>query len=335
MGATVAVSRRVGAFNSRGEIIYALFESTYESNVHPHTAHESIVAFGNFAEVLRWVVIACGVTCGGMLRSRGGDFTPHGYFGLWMKAFDDARELLDQPLHIRARLNQAFEPGREIERTAVVCRGLRACGMSEQTDAYERGEDVDLRLYRDTDLLRAILSTGSGGEAKLPAWRSGIDPLLGDFDARLNPTARSGASPIPGMAACWVDGENYVAFVDGLGQFYGWRYAIMESLVNAIVYDAHLINGDGYRVLNALGTALDRALEQARERSAESGDLEIEVSAQCDELPAWKRSRYDSVAERLGRRFTLREARSAGLVLDACSIRPAARFIRPRSTLFA
>jgi len=333
MGSTVVTARRIGALPTSTGIVYALFETSYESNCHPHRPREEAVAFGTYADVMHWVILACGATCGGMLCGKGGSLTPHGYFGAWMSAFDDARELRDQTLFFRAMLNCGSE--REVAVTAMVAGALRKADLMSEADAYERGDEISLKLYQHVGLFRAILGDVSCKTPVLAPCRTGIAPLLGDFDARLNPPCATGTSPIPTVTMYKIDENNHVAFADGIGAYYGWRYSIMKWLVQSVAYDAHMKHGDGARVMKALAAQLDRAITHADAHAPESDGVVLVLPTSREVVSSWKQKHYDKVIAVLGLRFSLGQAREADLLRDACTLAPEGHFIQPGVLLAA
>jgi hypothetical protein len=84
MGATVTTGKCAAAFRSNeGELLYILFERSYEKNCYPHTDHWSAFAFGTREEVLRRAFVGASDCCGGMLQSRSGDIKPENYIESW------------------------------------------------------------------------------------------------------------------------------------------------------------------------------------------------------------------------------------------------------------
>ena len=77
MGATVTTGKCAAAFHSsNGELLYILFERSYEKNCYPHIDHWSAFAFGTREEVLRRAFVGASDCCGGALQSRSGEIKP-------------------------------------------------------------------------------------------------------------------------------------------------------------------------------------------------------------------------------------------------------------------
>ena len=175
MSSTISVSRRAAAFRTAAGVFYLLFESTYESNVHPHRPSESCVAFGTAQQVCAWVLTAAAATAGGMLRGRGGPLSPLGYLRSWLAELKSPREFPD--LAIELECSSAFYAtvptediyGKRDYLTATVA-ALRAHGLTAEADSLAAGERVALRLHEHAPALAAIYGFRDGREHIAP-WR--------------------------------------------------------------------------------------------------------------------------------------------------------------------
>jgi hypothetical protein len=91
MGATVVTSKTVAAFRNpkNGDVIYVLFEQSYEKNCYPHTPSWDCRAIGTFEQVFRRVFMS-GSSCeGGSLQVRGGNTKPETYIKGWRICFSE------------------------------------------------------------------------------------------------------------------------------------------------------------------------------------------------------------------------------------------------------
>ncbi len=181
MSSTITVSRRVGAFRTATQVLYALYESTYENNVYPHTPHESCCAFGTLQSVMTWVLGAMSATCGGMLRRPGGSLTPMGYLQSWLGALAEPYAMKDRAIRLKVSTSwRASVPlDRETYREdnpglSVAASRLREGGYHAQAAQLEAGEEVELSLFADGDVLATIYGDiGRGG--RIAPWRI-LDP---------------------------------------------------------------------------------------------------------------------------------------------------------------
>ncbi len=177
MSSTITVSRRVGAFRTTTGVLYALFESTYENNVHPHTAHESCCAFGTLQSVMTWVLGAMSATCGGMLRRPGGSLTPMGYLQSWLGALSEPYEMKDRAIRLKVSTSWRASVPLDGEKypeddpgLSVAASRLREGGYHDQAAQLEAGEEVELSLFADGNVLATIYGDIGRGRRIAP-WR--------------------------------------------------------------------------------------------------------------------------------------------------------------------
>lgn len=171
MSSTIIVGRRAACFTASTGTFWALFETTYESNVHPRTPHESCVAFGTASQVLTRILGCLGACAGGLLRQRGGQLTPEGYLRSWLVELKAPRELDDRAivLDVSDRLRAAIPSG-DGGQAEFALRMLRAHGYNAHADAIEAGQTATLRLHADAAVLAAMY--GANAErSNLAAWR--------------------------------------------------------------------------------------------------------------------------------------------------------------------
>ena len=169
MSSTVIVGRRAACFTAPAGTFWALFETTYESNVHPHTPHESCVAFGSASQVMARVLRSLGACAGGMIRQRRRPFTPEGYLRSWLTELKAPRELEDRAIHldISDRHRAAIPAG---ESGAFALRALRDHGYHDHAAALEAGDPVSLQLHADAPVIAAIYGANAD-RSNIAAWR--------------------------------------------------------------------------------------------------------------------------------------------------------------------
>lgn len=184
MSSTWTFSRRVGAFRTATQTLYCLFETTCESNVHPHTPHEDCIAFGTFEYLVPYIMDSMSSCMGGMLRGAGGrSLTPLGYLRTWMAAFANPLTMENREIELRAgggwRSPLPVEDGMPIEDANSVQFAvgiLRGRGRDQEADALLKGSRVVLNLHEDGDVLAEIYGTCSGSCLKIAPWRV-IQPM--------------------------------------------------------------------------------------------------------------------------------------------------------------
>lgn len=88
MGSTYSAAKRVEAIRGDdGRYYYALYESTYESNVFPQRPSWSAIYFGPVEACMDRIIRLSTACEGGMLKERNGNVTPSAYIKHWREAF--------------------------------------------------------------------------------------------------------------------------------------------------------------------------------------------------------------------------------------------------------
>jgi hypothetical protein len=206
MSSTITVSRRASAFRApNGNIYYALWETTYESNVYPGTPHESCVAFGSIRRVMAWIYVAMESCAGGMLRSRNGSLTPAGYLRSWQAALSAPIRLRDREIVLSTGGWRAPIPRGEAgswhdpDKLPFALEKLRALpDYDEKAARLEAGGQIRLSLHQDAEALADIYGDCAGNG--IAPWRILDTHSLWDDapDASLappKPTAKKDCAP--------------------------------------------------------------------------------------------------------------------------------------------
>lgn len=139
MGSTIAVARKVGAIKANdGHIYYALFEKTYESNCHPHDPSWCCIGFGSGPDMVRRIFMFAGLTCGGMLRRPGGQFTPTGYVSSWMTEMKNPLRICDVSVDIKV-VDKEFPSQGQLIRSELdrALAALREQGLQDEARRLE------------------------------------------------------------------------------------------------------------------------------------------------------------------------------------------------------
>ena len=157
MGATVITGKRAAAFKApAGDIIYVLFEETYEKNCYPHTPHWSCGFIGRLdgamQRIFRW---ASGCE-GGSLQSRNGDIKPENMIAGWLKELEAPHEMPDLNITLKIGTDSMYDAIPKKASEATLQR-LSDMGRSDVGDRLAAGESVELSLHRDSDVIMAAL----------------------------------------------------------------------------------------------------------------------------------------------------------------------------------
>jgi len=175
MSSTISMSRRATAFRTAAGTFFALFETTYESNVSPKVPRESCVAFGTAQQVNAWILGAMAACAGGMLRRPGGRFTPLGYLSGWQQELAAPRELPDCAidLEVSDRFYATIpspDEWNQKDYPAMAIAILAEHGYTDAATAIATGGKVTLRLHADAAVLAAIYGRTPDG-ALIAPWR--------------------------------------------------------------------------------------------------------------------------------------------------------------------
>ena len=147
MGATVTTGKAVMAFQAKTEVIFVLFEETYEKNCYPHTPHWGCFAIGNYKQVMTRVFGRASYAEGGSLQGRSGDITSETYLRGWNLAF-----------HKPMMLNNKDITFRILERDYCGC-GIQSKNAGHVYDVLKESNRLDLwkKLISEDDKVKLSL----------------------------------------------------------------------------------------------------------------------------------------------------------------------------------
>lgn len=238
MGATVVTGKTVAAFRNpkTGEVIYLLFEQTYEKNCFPHTPSWGCRAIGNFEQVLKRAFSSAAACEGGGLQVRGGETKPETYLKSWRISFSEPFHMEDQQIELRLGGTSMYDtiPDSQVE-TAMA--RLEQIGRQDIVKALKAGP-VKVGLHNDVDAIIALY----GVDTELPVWKI-IDDLhgLSYADESLAPKLVKRNIDVPSVVAYAVDNENVVVSLGGGSlKHMGWRYSAVGQFIRDVVYPIEL-----------------------------------------------------------------------------------------------
>lgn len=239
MGATVTTGKCAAAFRSSdGEILYVLFERSYEKNCYPHTPRWSAFAFGTREEVLRRAFTGASSCCSGMLQSRSGGIKPENYIESWKQEINHPVWMRDFSVYLE--FDRSWYALLPENARAGVWGALERAGLAERFEAI-RSRGITATLWNDTDLLRAIY--GVGGE--LSPWRvfshGNTDAIAFDVPVIRNIPVRD--VDLPAIRCFSVDTEvRLVAGEDGRWQDGQWAYSALADFVTGAALERELVH---------------------------------------------------------------------------------------------
>lgn len=237
MGATVATNKQVAGFTRpNGEVIYILFEETYEKNCYPHTPNWGCRAIGNFSQVMLKVFRSAAACEGGSLQVRSGPTRPETYIQRWRDAFAKPAEMPNIEIELKLGGDSLYStiPSSKVD---FVCETLAKIGRHDLVESLKAGP-VSLPLYQNVDVFIAIY----GNDGQLPPWKVlERGHTLASVNQRLVPAQASGGLHIPSVKAFKIDKENIlIRSDDGKWQHAGWQYAAVGAFIHTTALEAEL-----------------------------------------------------------------------------------------------
>ncbi|MBV7542031.1 hypothetical protein [Acidovorax sp. sic0104] len=301
MGSTVSTAKLVAAFaTSEGTTYYALYEESYEENVHPHTRRWNCVGFGDLPRVLKTIFGRAANCEPGMLWGADGPIAPTEYIAAWLHEMKSPMEMPDHTidLQVSAELTAHVPKGM----LGFVTADLERWGRHDVAQALRVGKPFPLSLHKEPQLFQQLF----GGEL-LPAWRGMPSkpstqqrPGLGYAPEAVS--AATAAAAVPRYAKLPSD-LMLERHGEGVWRIAGWRSRVVELAVEVLwnveleapgVYDKHL-------------TALRIALRDAPTVApGATVVVDLDVPLQSPHATERRLTLVTTLAERLGVRKTSR-----------------------------
>jgi hypothetical protein len=233
MGATVITGKRASAFHKAdGELVYVLFERTYEKNVTPHSDHWSAVSFGSPEAVLRRIFSHAGACCGGMLQSRSGDIKPENFIEAWKREL--AHPVPIANTQITLKISKSFSAAIPAEKAEAVRLAMIRMGFEKQFEEIEKGGLI-VSLHADADLLLALYGEGQ----LLSPWRifDAGDCRTVPFDVPIPKAAKDPLAEMPQVRCLAVDSSNRLVSTGADSwRESGWAYSALQHFVTDVAY---------------------------------------------------------------------------------------------------
>ncbi|NKA33290.1 hypothetical protein ACQVRY_13825 [Ralstonia pseudosolanacearum] len=238
MGATILVGMKAAALRrANGQVVYFLFEHTYEKNLHPHDPHWSCVAIGPYDQVLARIFQGAAACEGGSLQGRGRDLLPENCIRRWQRALRAPLTMPDVRIRVAPTLPYArddeIQPYRE--KVAVV---LAQHGHPDLAETFRVGQDFTLELVADLDLVLAL--HGAGGPVS--PWRAvRVDQTEAAPVPELAPPRVAEPVVSPDYAVWALDADVRVGKVGNQPlAVLGWEYRAVGDFLCKHVYPLEL-----------------------------------------------------------------------------------------------
>lgn len=294
MGSTILLAKSSAAFvRPDGQVVYALSEKTFESNVHPHTPHWSCFAFGTYDAVMKRVFGGAEACEGGYLKAGNRrDIRPESYISSWQLAMKTSVRLDDMPIVLR-RTGSYRGPVTNDKLDATVGILIRH-GYTQAANALANGEQVELSLFADTDVLLALYGVGGIYAPWMilthAEWRTIVEPAFA-------PERRVETIVPPTMEVYSVKappGWNYyVVDCDGTRRAFSAEYSAVQYFIEKVAYPLEM------KRTGCSGKLITAFREQCKNAPQLPLTAKVTVSLSPD-LSVWYRDNYDKVAKAIG-----------------------------------
>lgn len=312
MGSTFSVGKKAAAVvGPDGAVYYALFEQTYESNVHPRTPHWCAVGFGTAADCMSKIVAWSADCEGGCLKGRGGDISPSAYIKQW-------REALAAPVEFAAEVvTAAFGGG--IYKFGEDDRHAISAILARHGHPGIQNDKMSIEVRRQPELLAELI------REKRYAWR-----YFDIGDARTLTAEWASYAPkasqteVPQFEVFFVpterkfEQEHWIR-LDGNLEHTGWEYSTIQMLIHKIAIDAER------RVPGSAEYAIRKIREIVKDKRQFSMDQRITIDPSRIKED-WRKPQFKHLAGKLALsenaaiETTFRKAREADAEYELCGM---------------
>ena len=290
MGSTIVAARKVAALETKGTVFYALFESTYESNVFPQTPSWSCRYFGTAEGCMRRIICDAAVAEGGMLKEHSGWVSPSAYIKHW-------RDELERPVPlVCTEVSAAFGTGFysiKADKRQGVEEILNRHGLAV---GLNNNFVIDLKV--SPEALQELLAANL-----FPAWYVfDVKDAGKDVDVRLGYTPRQRKAdvlPLP-VQVVYLDMKNkeerdyWIVRGESRAEPSGWAYSTIEKLISEYAVLAERDNPGS-------AEAMIRVIRETVKNAQALPDHQP-VSIYRDRGSyAWNQSCFDELAKKLQR----------------------------------
>ena len=262
-----AAAACTGLVDGKQQVVYFLFEKTYERNVHPHTPAWHCCAVGVYEEVMRWVLRGADSCAGGMLQSRAGLIHPSNYVQAWRRVMDAPVEI-DSAQKIYLKNGGSWDSPVPASKADGVGRYLTRLEAGHRANELLAGETISFGIQACLQVVVDLY--GVGGLIGQP-WRviktHAVD-LQGAGKPHLAPMRRTGLLQPPTFEAFSVGREvpppgrrdNMVVCTDsGPLESISYQSQALSWCLDKFCYAAEMTRTGGTKtVLHAMTRAIDQ-----------------------------------------------------------------------------
>jgi hypothetical protein len=260
MSSTIITGKAAAAFRNAktGEVIYLLFQQSYEPNCHPHFERWTCKMIGNATEALQYVFMMAAYCEGGSYQVKSGMTKPETFIKSWRISLSEPFRMDDLEIELRLGGTSMDDPIPDTQVEASIA-ALERIGRGDLVEALKVGP-VKVSLHGDSDILTALYGVGTN----LPLWKV-IDGLkgLGYADASLALPLAKRDIKAPRAQVYAVDNHNFVGSIDGGPlKHLGWRDTAVGTYIRDVVCPIELQSSFScYRLIREFRDACNEAPE--------------------------------------------------------------------------
>jgi hypothetical protein len=238
MGATVTTDRRVGAFTApAGNIVYVVFDRTYEKNCTPHTPEWCCIGIGGIKDVIRRFFLY-GADCeGGALQNPSGHITPEGYIRSWLGEIEAPFEMPDFEVTLRVGTSMYSTIG--ADKMPKVSAALATLGRADIVTTLLAGGSFTLSFQKDAEVVMALYGLRGKNKSLLSPWlvvdscrtpskEMDRNARLGYFPKPVRSDPAASADPVVYRVG---EDDCFVVKPDGSLKPAGWPYILVGHFI--------------------------------------------------------------------------------------------------------
>lgn len=288
MGSTSIKARKVAVIETKKGPFYALFESTYESNVFPQTPTWGCRYFGTIAGCMDRIIRDGAVAEGGMLKEAAGHVTPSAYIKHWREAFATPTQL--EVNKVTGRLGTRFHDVKPDHHEAVG-EVLATHGVS-----VDDQQSFVIDLMEAPEAMQSILD-----KHLAPAWYffDGHDWSSHDRSdlGYVTPRAAAYLKTLPVkiyfIQARNEEREHWILWPNGEVTRMGWAYSTIEILINEFATESE-------RQRPGSAENMIRVIRQAVKEAITFDDGQKVTISSTEATSNWLKRLYKELANKLG-----------------------------------
>lgn len=292
MSVTYTCKRMVNAFMGLDhEPVYLLSETTYESNVYPHTRHTSFCGIGKLPAIMERIFHDAACTEGGSLNSPDRKMTPERYIKSYLNA-----------------LKKPFAYDGEAPLDLSDCWYAKDRLAALKADIEEAGQEV-ATVASSVDLVakhRAPFTLPSAFSND--GLVSFFKPASSELAYHPKPAKDLPPTDYPPFAKIEADGSEWYFQIDAHGNSISnpqWQYAFMEKFVMSQWQRELEFPGAYKESIPTYRKMLDEAGFNNAETLCSVSSIEEKFADGTEDYKAYKRKDQEKIVAQYGRQFPL------------------------------